>query len=710
MIIGSRYKMDISAKWIWCRKCYEKNEYADFLLEADINEVDENAVFCISADSEYVLWINGQFVNCGQYDDYPSEKVYDTLNVGQYLHKGKNIIAITAYYQGEKSSQYMKGERGVCFSLQNYKNVFVSSKNVKCRISKTFTCGQIHKTTLQLGYGYVYNANGEDDWIYKETENSEWSFAEEKDITTCLMKRPIKKCTIEDTLKGRITAQGYFLRSEAEGSIAYLMHSDYLSHREFNDIFEGSRNFPIKSLVKENKGIYILVDLEKERCGYLTFSIIAKGGTVLDIAYGEHLKDLRVRCEVGGRNFADRYICKDGKQEFTYFFKRIAGRYIQIHIDNPDGLFIEYIGIRNTTYPLIQTGKFISEDSLHNKIFDVCIDTLKLCMHEHYEDCPWREQALYTYDSRNQALAGYYAFGEFDFAKASLELLIKGVKEKGQLNICAPTDESITIPSFSMWWILEMKEYTEYSGDMYFVDKYWHVVEKMLCEYTASMNNYIAKPPSGEIYWNFYEWSDGYTGAEEKIKELRNTTVFEDCIYNLILYTIIKCTLWLAGLSGKKDFVDKYSELLENMKESINQTFWNEEKHLYATYKTDGELFHYGELTQALALYNQICDGEKSEHLCNALINNEEIIPITLSYSVFKYESILKHNKKYAKYVFDDIAQKWGGMLFDGATSFWETLIGSEDFNGAGSLCHGWSAIPVYLYLKYAFKDNMKGE
>ena len=116
-----------------------------------------------------------------------------------------------------------------------------------------------------------------------------------------------------------------------------------------------------------------------------------------------------------------------------------------------------------------------------------------------------------------------------------------------------------------------------------------------------------------------------------------------------------------ATIEGKlreigKDFVDKYSELLENMKESINQTFWNEEKHLYATYKTDGELFHYGELTQALALYNQICDGEKSEHLCNALINNEEIIPITLSYSVFKYESILKHNKKYAKYVFDDIA------------------------------------------------------
>lgn len=37
-------------------------------------------------------------------------------------------------------------------------------------------------------------------------------------------------------------------------------------------------------------------------------------------------------------------------------------------------------------------------------------------MHEHYEDYPWREQALYAFDSRNQALYGYYAFGNYDFA------------------------------------------------------------------------------------------------------------------------------------------------------------------------------------------------------------------------------------------------------------------------------------------------------
>jgi hypothetical protein len=37
-------------------------------------------------------------------------------------------------------------------------------------------------------------------------------------------------------------------------------------------------------------------------------------------------------------------------------------------------------------------------------------------------------------------------------------------------------------------------------------------------------------------------------------------------------------------------------------------------------------------------------------------------------------------------------------MLFAGATSFWETGRGGDDFDRAGSLCHGWSALPVYYY------------
>ena len=40
-------------------------------------------------------------------------------------------------------------------------------------------------------------------------------------------------------------------------------------------------------------------------------------------------------------------------------------------------------------------------------------------------------------------------------------------------------------------------------------------------------------------------------------------------------------------------------------------------------------------------------------------------------------------------------------MLNEGATTFWETDKGERDFSNAGSLCHGWSAFPAYLYIRY---------
>ena len=66
----------------------------------------------------------------------------------------------------------------------------------------------------------------------------------------------------------------------------------------------------------------------------------------------------------------------------------------------------------------------------------------------------------------------------------------------------------------------------------------------------------------------------------------------------------------------------------------------------------------------------------------------------------YKYEALLT-DRKYVSAVKADIEKKWGGMLYKGATSFWETIKGGDDFFYAGSLCHGWSALPIYIYHRY---------
>ena len=89
-------------------------------------------------------------------------------------------------------------------------------------------------------------------------------------------------------------------------------------------------------------------------------------------------------------------------------------------------------------YPLT-VKDFRLKNALDQNIYDVCIHTLRLCMNLHYEDTPWREQALYVLDSRNQMLCGYFAFKETDFARANLELIAKGTRDDGLLELTYPS-------------------------------------------------------------------------------------------------------------------------------------------------------------------------------------------------------------------------------------------------------------------------------
>ena len=111
---------------------------------------------------------------------------------------------------------------------------------------------------------------------------------------------------------------------------------------------------------------------------------------------------------------------------------------------------------------------------------------------------------------------------------------------------------------------------------------------------------------------------------------------------------------------------------------------------------------HYAELTQSLAVLAKICTDEDAAALRGKLADdNNKMVKTTLSQLLYKFEALLADKSNYGKYVFNRINADWGGMLFKGATSFWETLNGASDFDNAGSLCHGWSTIPVYLYYAY---------
>ena len=72
--------------------------------------------------------------------------------------------------------------------------------------------------------------------------------------------------------------------------------------------------------------------------------------------------------------------------------------------------------------------------------------------------------------------------------------------------------------------------------------------------------------------------------------------------------------------------------------------------------------------------------------------------------TIFTYEALMKVSDENGEYVLRDIEAQWTRMLRSNTDTFWETQRGADDFDNAGSLCHGWAAVPIYIFSKYLKK------
>ncbi len=653
------------AKAVWL-DYEEDNQYVEAVRSFEVKDT-ENALLQICADAEYVAFINEKFVGKGQFKSFPGKKFYDEYDISDFLTCGENTLKLFAYHQGHTTSAYHYDKANLSFAVICKNESYLSDETTLIRPHPNYKSGEVDLVTFQLSYIFDYNACG-NDLPFR-------SAALVKDFSPEYIKRPINRLRILPVEEGKIKTQGV-LERKCGGTYANMMQTDFLSCRSKAEIFDG------KTVKKNDTGVYFVIDLGCEMAGYFTMDIDAPKGTVIDIGYGEHLDDMRVRTKIDFRNFTCRYVA-NGKDSFTAYFLRIAGRYIQIHITNMTGdVTFNRIGLEPVDYPLARKADFKCSDYLFEKLYKVSTDTMKLCMHEHYEDCPWREQSLYAYDSYVQMLCGYYAFGEYEFARASLDLLADGVQENGFLLLTAPGHAKKTIPSFSLAYILSLEKYILYSGDKAFAARKLDICKGILSAFKIE-NGLVLNNPD-ESFWHFFEWTPIIEDIDHSIKADACTNFYYVLAVNA--YNRLCSYLDVSGID-----IDA-----ENIAKTAHNYFFDKKQNLYKTV-IESETYH--ELTQALAFLAGATDDEK---ILDCMINGDKrLIKATLSTSLFKYDALMTKREKYIDAITDEIAEVWGAMLFSGATSLWETSDGADAFRDAGSLCHAWSAVPVYLFYRY---------
>ena len=126
-------------------------------------------------------------------------------------------------------------------------------------------------------------------------------------------------------------------------------------------------------------------------------------------------------------------------------------------------------------------------------------------------------------------------------------------------------------------------------------------------------------------------------------------------------------------------------------------TFFSEEEQAFRLSTYEDRCDIYPELVQALSVLAGVCEDGLHCDILQRLANKEFSPSATLSHRIYCYQALMtKPNMK--DYILHDVDTKWFEMIERGATSFWETEKGAEDFKLAGSLCHGWSAAPIWVY------------
>ncbi|MFA6816016.1 MAG: family 78 glycoside hydrolase catalytic domain [Lentisphaeria bacterium] len=685
------------AQWIWLEKdVFKIHQYACFRRTFDLKEPAQGRLL-VSANWNFIAYLNGKEVGQGQFPDYPEQKTYTELKLND-LRAGKNVLAFLVYNTGEDFFATLKAPGGLLVQLCLDDQEILTDETWKCHLHHAFYSGRMPKMTSQLGFTTQYDARKEEDWTALDYDDSHWGFATvNSSYKPTLTMRPLPPISLGERAESTIVKTGWFCRKNESGTFAEMVSSDSY---DFVPMESFLQNNELSKIPANKNGAVLIADLAKEQVGFIEIELIAEEGTIVDISHGEHLEDCIVRASVGGRNFTDRFICRKGKNSYQLPFRRMGGRYLQLNLTHVSGTVkIVYIGLRKWDLPLSKAASFECDFPIAAKLREVGLRTMRMCMHDHYEDCPWREQGLYAYDSRNQMMFGYYAWGNYRFAETSLDLLGHGFTPKdGHLNLCAPTHRSVIIPIFSYVWVSALYENYLYSGEDRLLHKFATQLQIMTNQALALKDpkTGLIEIPDPEKYWNFCEWVPGLDGSiNGGVKEHPPLTHEIQAPQNLYIYEMLSSYIKIMHALGNLSEVERMTPIRDTLGKAIENYFWNEKEGCYWTRQQPG--FHLHKHIQYLMLAFDLVPESKKARVFSAL-RSTKLTELTFSPLLYQMNGLLKQSSTEQEYAVKKINDVYKKMLNKGATTFWETEDGASAFSDAGSLCHAWSSIHIYYY------------
>lgn len=713
--------LDWQASWIWLRG-HEKavNDYVRFRRTFKLSGAPRTARFHVTACSHYRLFVNGTEIGFGPNPNVPKRYFFDSYDLASVLRKGNNLIAVMGYNFGSFSRhdschpQPMSG--GLIFQLDveladgSVKRV-VSDRRCRASASPAWDADTPEYCELRHGFKeYVDGRKRPMTFIFGARSEGKWENAAElgkhpMPPFETLVPRKIKYFATSEALP--VNAYSFCFNKaygftpdrgwEIDDPMALVGNYPKGTHLRMLMGGEGGdlRGMEEKNTTDTNCRVQMInpdqppmlvVDFGEIQVGRLQFDLEdAPAGAKIDVGYGESLNV----------TFVDRYVTRDGAQSFETFHRRV-GRYVVLRFsDLNKPLTVKTVRFNSFRYPVRRRGSFDSSDRELNDIWKISERTTDLCMFDHFEDCPWREQKLYSGDMQIQATAADYAYADWDYVGKCFEQL-GTLKEDGWIAHAGPGwfSKSVIL-DFPARYIIGLEEHVLHSGDLKLLRKVYPNVLRQIETYEgmARTRDLIdLGDRKGFEFWCFLNWS--------VIDKSGVVTAF-----NCLVIQAMAVAARLAAILGKDADARSLNERVKVLRKNVVKTLWDRKTGLFIDCLHDGRRSDIRSVESSVAaILSECADAAMKKSIIAKLRRTDRPwLTRTAFFNTFLMEVLFEAGEGAAALKL--IHWYWGEMIRRGADAFWEGF----DFDtppGAlphkvYSLCHGFSAGPLPLIGKY---------
>ena len=638
----------------------------------------------VSADCQYILWVNGKEAARGPARFDPGHQGYDTIDLSDLVVKGDNVIVAKIIFWGMETTvvPYFQASARPAFLFDSPE--LKSDATWRAMASPAFTaagpensrgsgtglwCERVDARLLPAGI----EQPGFDDqaWpVARVLSHAEkWMDPVDTWSPWKMYPRSIPAPEVRSPKRCRVIQTGTVKGNQTTPPIPFEVTPDT----------SPVPDWPV-TLPADGKTHYIVIDAGCLVNGFVQVDVDGAAGDALEIVYAEapsldfkkDRRDVLENRRIEGSN--DSYILRDGIQKYEPFLYRTF-RFIRLAAHPTKPMTLRGLSYRWTGYPFPETGQFTCSDENLNQIWKTGWYTQRMCAYDTFMDCPYYERLQYGGDTRIQGLVTLYASGDTKLLANAIRQFQASALPEGLLQSRYPNRTFQVIPGFSLCWIMMLDDYYQLTGDLTLVRESANNLASILMFYERHRTGqgFIANLP----YWNFYDWTFEHNGVPDAHTE--------NCTLSTMHYkgTLDIATRLFTAL-GDDLMAERFRRQAAELTKVVNEKAWDEKEGLYR----DGvKTATFSQHVNVFAVLFGFADEAKKKRIAERLFTDKQLRGTTFYFAHYLHDAAIALGKP--EYIFDDL-KRWQHMLDLGATTWWETPENSR------SDCHAWSATPTY--------------